>query len=104
MQTDTAAAWAERLNAVGVPAGAVLTVPAILEHPQIRDRGMVAEFDAVPGVDRDIKVVRTGIKLDGQAPSVATPPPTLGQHNREIYGELGIAEPEFQSLQQQGVI
>jgi len=104
LQSDTAQNWAERLNAAGVPAGAVLTVPAVLEHPQIRDRGMIAEFQNVPGVDRDIRVVRTGIKLDGAAPAVDTPPATLGEHNREIYAELGLAEEELEALQQQGVV
>jgi len=99
-----AADWAERLNAAGVPAGPVLSVPEILEHPQVRDRGMIAAFEAVPGADRDVRVVRTGFKLSGAAPSVATPPPQLGQHNDEVYGALGLDEEAVRQLAEEGVI
>jgi hypothetical protein len=30
-------------------------------------------------VDRDIRIVRPGFKINGERPSVATPPPLLGQ-------------------------
>ena len=89
LRTRPAEAWARELNALGVPAGAILTVPEVLAHPQIADRGLLADFAAVPGVDQDIQVVRTGVKLDGAAPAVDSPPPVLGQDNAEIYGDLG---------------
>ena len=41
--------------------GAVLTVPQALSLPQIADRGMLASFENVPGADRDIRILRTGI-------------------------------------------
>jgi len=104
LRTSTAADWAERLNAAGVPAGPVLTVPEILDHPQVRDRGMIATFDVVPGADRDVRVVRTGFKLSGAAPSVATPPPRLGQHNNEVYGALGLDDEAVHRLAEEGVI
>ncbi len=104
LATGTAADWAERLNAAGVPAGPVLSVPEILDHPQIRDRGMIASFDAVPGADRDVRVVRTGFKLSGAAPAVDTPPPRLGAHNAEIYGELGLDQDTVERLTEEGVI
>ncbi len=102
--SETAAVWAKQLNAKGVPAGAVLGVADILADEVIQGRGMLAEFDKVEGVDRPVTVVRTGIKIDGQAPQVSSPPPTLGAHNEEIYGELGIGTEELTSLREEGVI
>jgi len=104
LRTGKAADWAERLNAAGVPAGPVMTVPEILQHPQIRDRGMIGTFEAVPGAERDVRVVRTGFKLSGTAPAVATPPPRLGEHNGEIYGELGLDEAAIERLAEEGVL
>ena len=96
--------WWRLFNAAGVPAGPVYTVPQALEHPQIADRGLVAQFDDVPGVGRDVRVMRTGFKLDGQAPSVATPPPTLGQHNDDILAELGYAADEIAVFRTEGIV
>ncbi|WP_295371927.1 CaiB/BaiF CoA-transferase family protein [uncultured Pseudacidovorax sp.] len=91
--------WWPRLNQAGVPAGPVYTVGEVLAHPQVADRGMIGQFDDVPGVGRDIRVVRTGFKIDGQAPRVDTPPPTLGQHSGEILAGLGYSAEEIAQLQ-----
>ena len=104
LRTRPAEAWAGELNALGVPAGAILTVPEVLAHPQIADRGLLADFAAVPGVDQDIQVVRTGVKLDGAAPAVDSPPPVLGQDNAEIYGDLGLDAAAREALAADGVI
>ncbi|MEO1562810.1 MAG: CoA transferase [Pseudomonadota bacterium] len=96
--------WAKELNRIGVPAGAVLTVPEVLSMPQIADRGFLADFEDVPGVGRDIRVVRTGVKLNKQAPSVPTPPPELGQDNHSIYGALGRSADEIDQLKKDGAI
>ncbi len=104
LQAKSANTWADELNGIGVPAGAVLTVAEVLASPQIAERGFLAAFAQAPGIDRDIAVVRTGIKVDGQAPAVATPPPQLGQDNAEIYGALGLSEEDCARLRDEGVI
>lgn len=96
--------WAKELNSIGVPSGAVLTVPEVLEMPQVADRGFISQFENVPGVGRDIEVATTGIKLDGSAPTVDAPPPTLGQHNTEIWGELGLSPEDIEKLAKEGAI
>ena len=110
LATRSAREWACELNRIGVPAGAVMTVPEILDHPQIAGRGLIAEYCGVPGTgghghaDRDVRVVRTGFKLDGAAPEVVAPPPLLGEHNEEIYGALGASPEEIKGLAEEGVI
>jgi CoA:oxalate CoA-transferase len=96
--------WWQRLNAAGVPAGPVYTVPQALQHEQIASRGMVATYRDVPGVGRDVRIVRTGFKVDGHAPDVASPPPQLGQHTDAILAELGYDAPAIQSLKQQKTV
>lgn len=96
--------WRQLLNDAGVPAGRVLTVPETLSHPQIADRGMIGSFENPPGVGRDIKLLRTGYKVDGAPAAVDTPPPTLGQHTKDILNELGFDAAAIEELQKDKAI
>jgi len=102
--TRSADEWWALLVKAGVPSGPVYKVPQALDHPQIRDRGMVAHFDQVPGVGRPLKLLRTGIKIDHQAPSVATPPPMLGEHTDSILGELGYSPEQIVTLRNENAL
>ena len=96
--------WARELNALGVPAGAVMSVPEALAHPQVADRGLLAEFGDVPGVDRAVRVLRPGVKMDGAPPEVAAGPPALGADTGAVLGEIGIDAGELERLAEEGVI
>ncbi len=102
--TRPARDWAKELNRIGVPAGAVLSVPEVLQMPQVADRGFLHKFENAPGVGRDIQVATTGVKLNGKAPTVDTPPPLLGEHNELVWGELGLSENEIDELKKEGAI
>jgi formyl-CoA transferase len=96
--------WAEELAAIGVPAGAVMGVPAILDHPQITGRDFIGRFDDVPGVGRPVDLVRMGALIDGVRPAVKTPPPALGQQSDDILKGLGYDTAQIETLRAEGVI
>ena len=96
--------WERDLNAAGVPAGRVLSVPEALASPQLRDRGMIGTFRDVPGVGRDIRLLRTGFKIDGAAPRVDSPPPQLGEHTSALLSELGYSAEEISRLAEEKAI
>jgi formyl-CoA transferase len=104
LKTRPARDWAKELNRIGVPAGAVLSVPEVLATPQVADRGFLRTYDAVPGVGRDISVVTVGFKMDGAAPAVDDPPPELGRHTDAVWGELGLGPADIERLKNEGAL
>ncbi|HTJ98002.1 MAG TPA: CaiB/BaiF CoA-transferase family protein [Bordetella sp.] len=90
--------WCDLLNDADVPSGPVYSVSQALSQPQIAERGMVGTFNDVPGVGRDLRLVRTGIRVNGETPSVDIPPRELGADTDDILRELGMSPEEIQAL------
>jgi CoA:oxalate CoA-transferase len=93
-----AAEWSRLMNDRGVPAGEVLDVPSILQHPQIVERQLLRTFDDVPDVDADVSVVRSGFRLASGDPAPASPPPALGADTRRLLGELGYSDADIETF------
>ncbi|WP_419904491.1 CaiB/BaiF CoA transferase family protein [Kiloniella sp.] len=103
-QNWTANDLLDTFKEAGVPAGPVNSIPDILADPQIRDRGMIATYENVADVHLPVKVLRPGFKINGKAPSVETPPPTLGEHTQSLMKELGYGDDKIEKLHSEGVI
>jgi len=104
LSARSAGEWHVMLTKASIPAGPVLSVPEALDQPQIKERGFVRRFDNVLNLDRPIQVMRAGFKLAGGDPEPNGPPPTLGEHTREILAGLGIDEAELTSLRERKII
>jgi crotonobetainyl-CoA:carnitine CoA-transferase CaiB-like acyl-CoA transferase len=85
-----AAEWEARLNAVGVPAGRVLTVAQALAEPQVQGRDFATTFaDRGGALAGPLTVVRGGFLVDGEAPRPSGPPPALGADTEAALREAG---------------
>jgi CoA:oxalate CoA-transferase len=104
LTTRPAREWSMLLNEHGVPAGEVLSVPEVLEHPQVSERGLIKRFQQVPGAGREIAVVRSGFRLASGDPKPATPPPVLGADTESILAELGYDREAIAKLRKEGVV
>jgi formyl-CoA transferase len=103
LERQGAAAWVAELTAAGVPAGPVLTVPEVLNHPHLRSRGMIGQFADVPDVGK-VEIFRPGFKLNGISPQVNQCPPRLGEHSTEVLKELGLDRAEIDDLRREGTV
>ena len=88
--------WLSALAAAGVPAGPVLTIAEMLEHPQVRARAMVVETQHPKA--GATQAIGCPIKLSVTPASVLRPAPLYGQHTREVLLEFGFGAVEVQAL------
>lgn len=95
--------WERELNAAGVPAGCVLTVPQVLMQPQLQERGFVEALPARPGEQQPLRVTRPGFLLDEDFPA-PQPPPELGADTERWLGELGYSGEAIAGLTASGAV
>jgi crotonobetainyl-CoA:carnitine CoA-transferase CaiB-like acyl-CoA transferase len=84
------------LLAKGAPAGAVLTIPEVAEHPHTKHRQMVVELDGYRGTGIPIKMGRT-------PGSVRSTPPLYGSATRDVLASLGYDRGQVDDLIADGV-
>jgi crotonobetainyl-CoA:carnitine CoA-transferase CaiB-like acyl-CoA transferase len=96
------AALEEQLAAAGVPAQQLANAHFVMPHPQLAHRGYYQSLEH-PHTGR---ARYPGLPFVGLADGrPRRPPPTLGQHNREVLaGELGIASSELARWEREGII
>jgi crotonobetainyl-CoA:carnitine CoA-transferase CaiB-like acyl-CoA transferase len=104
LAAKSAKEWAALLNKHGIPAGEVLTVPEVLEHPQITSRNLIKHFQGAAGIDHPVSVVRSGFRLRSGDPEANTPPPLLGADTETILRELGYDASAVARLKQEGAV
>ena len=104
LTTRSAEEWIKELNQIGVPAGPVLSIPEVLNHPQIADRGLIANLNNIPNVEDSIEILKTAAIFNGQHLEVGNNPPALGADNEKIYSDIGLNKEEINNLKKEGVI
>ena len=88
--------FANELMENGVPSGAVMEVPDVMEHPHTRHRGMVWEKDGYRNVGNPVKLSRTPA-------SPRSKPRTFGADTRAVLGEHGYSPAEIDRLVASGM-
>jgi formyl-CoA transferase len=92
----------DELNAHGVPVSPVNSIAEIFEDPHFAARDMLVEVDH-PKLG--------SLRLPGPVPKFSETPgdvrragPLLGEHNQEVYAEIGLTPDDIAALQKRGVI
>ena len=89
------AVWLELLEAAGVPAGPVLSIREMQEHPQAVARQMVPSVHHP--VAGEVQTIGLPVKFSASPGGVEDPAPLLGQHSREVLAEFGFTGDEIEA-------
>ena len=95
--------WVDTLKGAGVPCGSVRRVSEVLADPQLDARDMILAMEHP--VSGTVRALGSPVKLSAGTRSVATPPPTLGQHTDEILRvDVGLDDAEITDLRTRKVV
>ena len=98
----TLAALRELLDAAEVPNSPISSIADIVEEPHVQSRGTLMTVD-----DPEIGPVMMPAPVPRMSltpPTVQRPAPLLGEHNAEVYAELGLSPADLDALAAAGVI
>lgn len=97
LSSRTASEWENELSAAGVPAGRVLSVEESLAQPQIAERKLVHTV-TLASAGRPVRVLGSGVHVNGHELAPSSAPPMLGEHTDEILAELGYTDEQIDRL------
>jgi crotonobetainyl-CoA:carnitine CoA-transferase CaiB-like acyl-CoA transferase len=92
----------ELLDAAEVPNAPISSIADIVEEPHVQARETLMSVD-----DPEIGPVLMPAPVARMSATPATvqrPAPLLGEHNAEVYGELGLTETDLETLRRDGII
>ena len=101
LERDTAE-WVERLNASGVPGGAILSLEDALTQPQIKHRETLKDVP-VEGIG-NIPLFTLTAKFAQTPGDITSPPPRLSAHTAEVLADIGITTDQLAALKTKHVI
>ena len=89
--------WLADLEAANVPCGPINDYRQVFEDPQVRHRGLKVDIPHPAGVP--CPTVASPMRLSETPVEYSLPPPLLGQHTREVLGDLlGMRREELDEL------
>ena len=101
--TKTVAEMEEIITGLKIPFGQILTIPEVAEHPQTKERNMLWNVYQ-PGMDREIRIPGTPVKIHGEEDACQKAAPLLGEDNVAILTSLGYTEEQVAELKANGVL
>lgn len=91
-----------RLCAEGIPCEAVTRPSDILTNPSLQARSLFEPVHHPITGDHELPVLPLRFSRVGRW--IRSPAPTLGQHNDEIFRDLGLQPPDIKQLRREGIV
>jgi crotonobetainyl-CoA:carnitine CoA-transferase CaiB-like acyl-CoA transferase len=102
MRTRSTQAWLEALEAAGIPAGPIYSIPQAFATDQVAARGLkVTQPHPTAGT---VTTVANPIKFSATPIIYDRPPPLLGEHSKDILRGLGLNDDAISALAAKGVV
>ena len=100
--TKTSNEWVEMLEKVGVPCGPINSIDKVFDDPQVKHLGIAQEIETIPF--GDTKLVGQPFNLSRSSSSMKRRPPEKGEHNEDVFGDLGFSAEELDNLKKKNII
>lgn len=95
--------WLLAFDRHDVPAAPVLERAEVMNHPQVRENGMVIETEH--SIAGRVTSIANPVRLSAAPPnSPSRPAPLLGEHTDEVLLELGYSASEVSGLRAEGIV
>jgi crotonobetainyl-CoA:carnitine CoA-transferase CaiB-like acyl-CoA transferase len=94
--------WLERLAQHDVPFSPERRLSELEADPQAQHLGLF--YDLEHPTAGKVRSVHRAIRADGSRETDFRPPPTLGEHTREVLDRLGLSDDELRTLSADGII
>jgi crotonobetainyl-CoA:carnitine CoA-transferase CaiB-like acyl-CoA transferase len=101
-KTRPVAHWVDGLNAVGVPAGPVYTVPQLVEDEQVKHLGVIQTIPGPQG--RPTHYITQPVTLERTPAQVVEQAPGWGEHTEEVLAEHGYTPEEIRRFKAEEVV
>ncbi|TSA12169.1 MAG: CoA transferase [Betaproteobacteria bacterium] len=103
MRTRGMHEWIKVLEAANVPCGPINNMQQVFEDPQVQHRALKVEIPTAAGPPSPS--VASPMRFSETPVEYTVPPPTLGQHTREIlHGLLGMEQTAIDALAAKGIV
>lgn len=99
---ETAAAWYEALDRIGIPSGALNTFEDVFAMPQVQERNMLQSVEHPTA--GTVRIVANPVRFSATEAGPVRPPPVFSQHTEEILGALGLSGREIAALRKSGAV
>jgi crotonobetainyl-CoA:carnitine CoA-transferase CaiB-like acyl-CoA transferase len=99
--TRSAAEWESFLNDNGIPSAKVRDLAEVTAEGHAIERGLL---QAVSVGDESLHLPGVGVRINGAMPGPTAPPPSLGEHSRDVLARAGFTASEVDDLVDLGVV
>jgi len=102
-KTRSTKEWVDQLQPFGVPCGPINDLAQVFADPQVASRELRTEFPSASGPR--VPSIASPLRLSAAPVRYRLPPPTLGEHTREVLGRLlDLSSNELDDLARRGAI